>query len=55
MSASALATLPVLQPLSAFDRIKVESLQRRSLQGGLKQLADWMAKHDQKGEQEGLL
>ncbi len=49
MSAAALQSLPSRRPLSVFDRTRLESLRRRSLPADLEQLADWMARHDQKG------
>lgn len=55
MSAAALQSLPSRRPLSVFDRTRLESLLRQSLPADLEQLADWMARHNQKGEQEGLL
>ncbi len=42
-------------PLSPHDKVLLEQLLARALPSALRELADWMKSHDQKGEQEGYL
>jgi Protein of unknown function C-terminus (DUF2399) len=56
MSADDLAKLPARKPLTETDRQQLASLQTGSvLPPMLAELAEWMAQHGEKGEQEGFL
>lgn len=56
MSAIDLAALRVRKPLTEIDRLQLASLrQETALPTQLSDLAEWMLKHGEKGEQEGYL
>lgn len=55
MDAASLAALPRRRPLTERDRQHLAALRRLDLPDTLKALAEWMATHGEKGEQEGLL
>lgn len=54
MEAARLAALPVRSPLNATD-LEILARTRPGLPAMLAELADWMAEHGEKGEQEGYL
>jgi hypothetical protein len=42
-------------PLSSHDKVLLQQLLTRDLPATLRELADWMSEHGEKGEQEGYL
>ncbi len=55
MDAELLAALPSRLPLTADDRAMLLRLTAGELPSALARLAEWMAEHGEKGEQEGFL
>lgn len=55
MAAADLAALPRRRPLTDDDRSRLAALDTTALPPGLSELVDWMDRHGEKGEQEGLI
>lgn len=55
MDAASLAALPRRKPLSERDQQRLAALCQLDLPITFKALAEWMATHGEKGEQEGFL
>jgi hypothetical protein len=55
MDFQTLAALPSRKPLSVRDRAHIDALLTLSLPPALRDLADWMRRHGEKGEQEAYL
>jgi hypothetical protein len=55
MAAQDLMQLDARLPLSSHDKVLLDQLRIRALPGTLRELANWMTAHGEKGEQEGYL
>ena len=55
MDVRELMKLDARSPLSSHDKVLLEQLTTRVLPAALRELANWMLAHGEKGEQEGYL